>query len=117
MRGYSEGPAGLLHFFVEWLVHALRCGGRAEEPTTCIVLTDKETYMNWDEVEGKWKQVAGSARQRWGKLTDSDWQIIAGKKEQLLGRIQERYGIAKGEAEKQADDWARTLADEPAVKR
>jgi uncharacterized protein YjbJ (UPF0337 family) len=73
--------------------------------------------MNWDQIEGKWKQFAGSARQRWGKITDSDWQIVAGKKDQLVGRVQERYGIAKEEAEKQADDWARALADEPAGKR
>jgi uncharacterized protein YjbJ (UPF0337 family) len=63
--------------------------------------------MNWDQIEGKWKQLAGSARERWGKLTDDDWQTIGGKKEQLIGRIQERYGIAKAEAETQADEWLR----------
>ena len=64
--------------------------------------------MNWDQIEGKWKQFTGSARERWGKLTDSDWGVIAGKKDQLVGRIQERYGVAKEEAEKQGDDWSRT---------
>jgi uncharacterized protein YjbJ (UPF0337 family) len=63
--------------------------------------------MNWDQIEGKWKQFTGSARERWGKLTDDDWQAIAGKKDQLVGRIQERYGIAKAEAELQADEWSR----------
>lgn len=67
--------------------------------------------MNWDQIEGKWKQFSGSAREKWGKLTDSDWQTVAGKKDQLVGRIQERYGIAKDEADRQADNWARTLAD------
>ena len=65
--------------------------------------------MNWDQVEGKWKQFAGSARERWGKLTDNDWHTIGGRKDQLVGRIQERYGIAREEAERQADEWARTL--------
>jgi uncharacterized protein YjbJ (UPF0337 family) len=65
--------------------------------------------VNWDQVEGKWKQVTGSARQRWGKLTDNDWEIIAGKRDQLIGRIQERYGVAREEAEKQADEWSRAL--------
>jgi uncharacterized protein YjbJ (UPF0337 family) len=51
--------------------------------------------MNWDQIEGKWKQFSGSARERWGKLTDNDWHMIGGKKDQLVGRIQERYGIAK----------------------
>ena len=65
--------------------------------------------MNWDQIEGKWKQFTGSARERWGKLTDSDWETIAGKKDQLVGRIQERYGVAKSEAEKQADEWSHAL--------
>jgi uncharacterized protein YjbJ (UPF0337 family) len=63
--------------------------------------------MNWDQIEGKWKRFTGSARERWGQLSDDDWQTIAGKKEQLVGRIQERYGIAKAEAESQADEWSR----------
>jgi uncharacterized protein YjbJ (UPF0337 family) len=62
--------------------------------------------MNWDQIEGKWKQFTGSARERWGKLTDNDWETIAGKKDQLIGRIQERYGVAKAEAERQADEWS-----------
>jgi uncharacterized protein YjbJ (UPF0337 family) len=65
--------------------------------------------MNWDQIEGKWKQFTGSAREEWGKLTEDDWQTISGKKDQLVGRIQERYGIAKAEAEKQADEWSRAL--------
>jgi uncharacterized protein YjbJ (UPF0337 family) len=69
--------------------------------------------MNWDEIEGKWKTLMGSARERWGKLTDDDWQIIAGKKDQLVGRIQERYGIATAEAQKQADEWSRALSQPP----
>jgi uncharacterized protein YjbJ (UPF0337 family) len=67
--------------------------------------------MNWDRVEGNWKQVAGKAREQWGKLTDSDWQVVGGKKDQLVGRIQERYGIAKDEASRQADDWAKSMDD------
>jgi uncharacterized protein YjbJ (UPF0337 family) len=67
--------------------------------------------MNWDQIEGKWKQFSGYARERWGKLTDNDWETIAGKKDQLVGRIQERYGVAKAEAEKQADEWSRVLKD------
>ena len=65
--------------------------------------------MNWDQVEGKWRQVKGSAKANWGRLTDDDLKLIAGKKEKLLGRLQERYGIAKAEAEKQADEWTRVV--------
>jgi uncharacterized protein YjbJ (UPF0337 family) len=67
--------------------------------------------MNWDQIEGKWKRFAGSARERRGKLTDNDWETIAGKKDQLVGRIQERYGVATAEAEKQADEWSRALRE------
>ncbi len=67
--------------------------------------------MNWDRVEGNWKQMAGKAREKWGKLTDSDWQVIGGKKDQLVGHIQERYGIAKDEASREADDWAKSMED------
>lgn len=62
--------------------------------------------MNWDEINGKWKEVSGHAREKWGKLTDDDWQVVQGKKDQLVGRIQQRYGVAKDEAEKQVDQWA-----------
>lgn len=67
--------------------------------------------MNWDQVEGKWKQFSGSARERWGKLTDDDLQTLTGQKDQLVGKIQERYGVAKEEAEKQTDEWSRTLKE------
>ena len=65
--------------------------------------------MNWDQIEGKWKQFSGGARERWGKLTADDWTTIGGKKEQLVGRIQERYGITKEEADREADEWSLTL--------
>ena len=67
--------------------------------------------MNWDQIEGKWKQFSGPARVRWGKLTDDDWKAIAGKKDQLVGKVQERYGIGKADALKQADEWSRALKE------
>ncbi len=74
--------------------------------------------MNWDQVEGKWKQLMGSARETWGKLTDDDLDKIQGKKDQLIGQVQERYGIAKEEAERQVSEWMsrhdeKTLAGKP----
>lgn len=65
--------------------------------------------MNWDQIEGKWKQFAGSAKVRWGKLTDDDLDVAEGNREKLEGKIQERYGIAKNEASKQVDDWIDSL--------
>jgi len=66
--------------------------------------------MNWDQIEGKWKQAAGTVRQKWGKLTDDDVQVIAGSRDKLLGKIQERYGVTKEEAEKEINNW---IASEP----
>ena len=68
--------------------------------------------MNWDQIEGTWKQLSGSARERWGKFTDDDIQTLTGKKDHIVGKIQERYGIAKEEAEKQADAWSQALKEE-----
>jgi uncharacterized protein YjbJ (UPF0337 family) len=67
--------------------------------------------MNWGQVEGKWKRFTGSARERWGKLTNDDWETIGGKKDQLVGRIQDRYGVTKAEAERQAHEWSRGLRE------
>ncbi len=65
--------------------------------------------MNWDTIEGQWKQLAGKARERWGKLTEDDWQRIAGKREELVGRVQELYGVTREEAEREVADWERQL--------
>ncbi|HMH00676.1 MAG TPA: CsbD family protein [Terriglobales bacterium] len=67
--------------------------------------------MNTDRVEGKWKQMKGSLKSRWGKLTDDDLDVIEGQKDQLVGKVQERYGIAKDEAQKQVDEWNRINRD------
>ena len=63
--------------------------------------------MNSDQLKGKWKQMKGSVRERWGKLTDDDIDVINGQNEQLVGKIQEKYGIAKDEAQRQVEDWMR----------
>jgi uncharacterized protein YjbJ (UPF0337 family) len=65
--------------------------------------------MNWDQVQGKWKQLKGSAKEKWGNLTDDDFDVIAGQKDKLVGRLQERYGLSKEAAERQADDWSSTI--------
>jgi uncharacterized protein YjbJ (UPF0337 family) len=67
--------------------------------------------MNWDRIEGNWKQVAGKAKVQWGKLTSDDFDVIAGRREQLAGKIQERYGIAKDEADQQVSDWVKKSDD------
>jgi uncharacterized protein YjbJ (UPF0337 family) len=72
--------------------------------------------MNWDRIEGNWKQVTGKAKVQWGKLTSDDFDVIAGRREQLAGKIQERYGIAKDDAEKQVSEWVKKADDSWFVK-
>ena len=61
--------------------------------------------MNWDIVQGKWKQLRGAAKDNWGKLTDDDLDQAEGHRDKLIGKVQEKYGIARDEAEKQVDAW------------
>ena len=65
--------------------------------------------MDWNRVEGNWKQFKGAAKEKWGKLTDDDVDVIAGKRDILLGKIQERHGIARKEAEKELKAWEDSL--------
>jgi uncharacterized protein YjbJ (UPF0337 family) len=64
-----------------------------------------EVAMDWNRVEGNWKQVKGQVKEKWGKLTDDDLTAINGRRDQLEGKIQERYGLAKDQARKEIDDW------------
>lgn len=64
--------------------------------------------MNSDQLEGQWKQLKGSVREKFGKLTDDDIQVIGGKKDQFLGKLQERYGLSREQAQKDLDNWLQT---------
>ena len=68
--------------------------------------------MNWDTIEGNWKQYTGKVKSQWGKLTDDQLTVIAGKRDQLAGKIQEAYGVSKDEAEQQIKDFERTMEDD-----
>jgi uncharacterized protein YjbJ (UPF0337 family) len=61
--------------------------------------------MNWNTIEGNWKQFRGKIRQQWGKLTDDDLDRIAGKRTELIGRLQERYGKTREAADEMVDEW------------
>jgi uncharacterized protein YjbJ (UPF0337 family) len=61
--------------------------------------------MDWNRVEGNWKQLKGKIKEKWGDLTDDDLDKIAGRRDQLEGKIQERYGFAKDQVQRDVDDW------------
>lgn len=61
--------------------------------------------MDWDRIEGNWKQFRGKVKEQWGELTDDDLDVIEGNRDQLEGRLQERYGKAKDDVRKDVDTW------------
>jgi uncharacterized protein YjbJ (UPF0337 family) len=69
--------------------------------------------MNSEQFEGKWKQIQGQIRQKWGHLTDNDMQVIAGKRDVLIGRVEERYGLAKEKATSEVDGFLKSLQTQP----
>jgi len=77
----------------------------AAERPLLPVFNQETTIMDWNRVEGNWKQVKGKVKEQWGKLTDDDLDRIAGKRDQLEGKIQERYGLEKDRVRRDIDDW------------
>jgi uncharacterized protein YjbJ (UPF0337 family) len=65
--------------------------------------------MNQDIIKGKWSQLSGKLKEKWGKLTDDDVSQLDGHREYLVGKLQERYGIAKDKADMQVEEFERSL--------
>ncbi len=65
--------------------------------------------MDWNRVEGNWKQFKGQIKEKWGELTDDDIDRMEGSREQFEGKIQEKYGLGKDQAKRNVDDWLKTL--------
>jgi uncharacterized protein YjbJ (UPF0337 family) len=59
-----------------------------------------------NRIQGNWKQLSGSVRHEWGKLTHNDVEQIKGDVMVLAGKIQNRYGVTEAEARKQIEQWA-----------
>jgi uncharacterized protein YjbJ (UPF0337 family) len=68
--------------------------------------------MNMDQVEGKWKQLAGSFREKFGRFTNDDVAQMNGRRDQLVGKLQEKYGETKEVAERRLNEWSESLRDE-----
>jgi len=71
--------------------------------------------MNSDIIQGKWTQIKGSLRAKWGKLTDDDLDRLDGNREYLIGRLQERYGWQKAQAEREISEFERSLSKKKAA--
>jgi uncharacterized protein YjbJ (UPF0337 family) len=68
--------------------------------------------MNQDVLEGKWRQLSGEIKRRWGKLTDDDVDIAKGDLDVLAGKLQERYGYARDRAQREIEDFLAMEDDE-----
>ncbi len=62
--------------------------------------------MNRDEMGGKWTELRGRIKQKWGQLTDDEIAEGEGDRDVLAGKIQQKYGGAKEEIRRQLDDMA-----------
>jgi uncharacterized protein YjbJ (UPF0337 family) len=66
--------------------------------------------MNWDRIEGQWKQRRGKAVHHWGKLMNDELAAIAGKHEQVVGMLQEKYGIAKEQVKRHVTEYNKIMS-------
>jgi uncharacterized protein YjbJ (UPF0337 family) len=65
--------------------------------------------MNWDTIQGSWKEIAGRAKAQWGDITGDEWASINGRREEIVGLVQKKYGRTRAEVEREVDDWFRGL--------
>lgn len=65
--------------------------------------------MNRDILKGKWMQIRGDVKNKWGKLTDDDLSMIDGDRDKLIGRLQERYGYSREQAEREVKQFDTNL--------
>jgi uncharacterized protein YjbJ (UPF0337 family) len=69
--------------------------------------------MNPDILRGRWNQLKGEIRSRWGKLTDDDMTQIQGEAEKMIGKLQERYGYKRDQAEKELNEFLNSRTGQP----
>jgi uncharacterized protein YjbJ (UPF0337 family) len=70
-----------------------------------LLVFHAEAVMNEDIVQGKWKELRGKVRQRWGKVTGDDVEQLKGSSEELVGLLQKRYGYERKQAAKEVQEW------------
>jgi len=61
--------------------------------------------MNWEQIQGKWQEYKGKAKQRWGHLTDNDLMVINGKRDVLAAKLLERAGATKAQVDKDIGEF------------
>ena len=61
--------------------------------------------MNSDTNEGKWKQIKGEFKEKFGNATNDKSTEAEGSFDKLVGEIQEKYGKTREEIEKEVKSW------------
>ena len=73
--------------------------------------------MDWNRVEGNWKEMKGKVKEQWGKLTDDDLDKIEGRSDQMIGLLQQRYGYAREKAEEEYNRFTSSFASDTPGRR
>ena len=72
--------------------------------------------MDKNQLEGKWDELKGQIKEKWGKFTNDDIMVIDGKRDQLIGRLCDRYGYSKEKAKTECSafmkDFSATSSDD-----
>ncbi|NNE31014.1 MAG: CsbD family protein [Winogradskyella sp.] len=61
--------------------------------------------MNNDQLEGKWKQIKGDFKKKYGEITDDEYKEAEGDIDKLAGKVQEKYGKSKEEVKQEIENW------------
>jgi uncharacterized protein YjbJ (UPF0337 family) len=61
--------------------------------------------MDSDVLKGRWKQISGGIKERWGELTNDEVQEVEGNRDKLIGKLQEKYGYSRERAEREVHEF------------
>jgi uncharacterized protein YjbJ (UPF0337 family) len=106
-RAVRPVPPGMQKWHLAASVRLSWCGDNLN--------VSQEATMNWDQIEGNWKQYKSKVQAKWGKLTDDDLDVLKGNRDMLIGKVQEMYGKGRDEAEQEVSDFAKALQGDHSV--
>ncbi len=56
-------------------------------------------------LEGKWNEIKGQLKQKYGDLTDDDLAYEKGKADELFGRLEKKIGKNRTEIEREVNQF------------
>jgi uncharacterized protein YjbJ (UPF0337 family) len=74
--------------------------------------------MNKDQANGKWKQLKGTVKRAWGRLTGNNAEKAEGLRDEFFGVVQEKVGDAKAHIKEKLDRfWVNASKRNQAVEK